>query len=290
MAGLAEAEGVRWYLSDHLGTVRDLADSAGEVIDHIAYDSFGNVLSETSPAAGDRFRFTGREFDAATGQYYYRARYYDGRIGRFTSEDPLGLAAGDVNLYRYVSNRPTVLTDGLGLLADSPIYTGVGLSPPSGSGLAEGEPGATPGESKEIAELQRVITKLENTRAELIQKHYLPALAEFLRIKARKSWLAGEVKRLIRWREWLTQSLMNSSALPPPMGVYYRSAVLAAMAVAKAAEVGFAQESEALDEPLGKARVELQNVQVKINAIDKEIHKLKERLMLLLELQGNGRR
>ena len=112
----AEAEGVRWYLSDHLGTVRDLADAAGEVIDHIAYDSFGNVLAESNPAAGDRFRFTGREFDAATGQYYYRARYYDGRIGRFTSEDPLGLAAGDVNLYRYVRNRPASESDPTGLI------------------------------------------------------------------------------------------------------------------------------------------------------------------------------
>jgi len=111
MAGLAEAERVRWYLSDHLGTVRDLADAAGEVLDHIVYDSFGNVLAESNPAAGDRFRFTGREFDAATGQYYYRARYYDGTIGRFTSEDPLGLSAGDVNLYRYVSNRPTAASD-----------------------------------------------------------------------------------------------------------------------------------------------------------------------------------
>ena len=115
MAGLAEAEGVRWYLSDHLGTVRDLADAAGEVIDHLAYDSFGNVLSETNPAAGDRFRFTGREFDAATGQYYYRARYYDGIIGRFTSEDPLGFGARDMNLARYVGNSPARFTDPLGL-------------------------------------------------------------------------------------------------------------------------------------------------------------------------------
>jgi len=111
----AEAEGVRWYLSDHLGTVRDLADAAGEVIDHLAYDAFGNVLAESNPAAGDRFRFTGREFDAATGQYYYRARYYDGTIGRFTSEDPLGLSAGDVNLYRYAGNGPVAALDPLGL-------------------------------------------------------------------------------------------------------------------------------------------------------------------------------
>jgi hypothetical protein len=32
-----------------------------EVLDEITYDSFGNVLNETNPAAGDRFRFTARE-------------------------------------------------------------------------------------------------------------------------------------------------------------------------------------------------------------------------------------
>jgi len=133
----AEAEGVRWYLSDHLGTVRDLADAAGEVIDHIAYDAFGNVLAESNPAAGDRFRFTGREFDAATGQYYYRARYYDGRIGRFTSEDPLGLAAGDVNVYRYVLNRPAVLADPLGL--EAPPFPPT-MGDPHGPGGSGGSP------------------------------------------------------------------------------------------------------------------------------------------------------
>jgi len=146
MAGLAEAEGVRWYLSDHLGTVRDLADAAGEVIDHLAYDAFGNVLAESNPAAGDRFRFTGREFDAATGQYYYRARYYDGRIGRFTSEDPLGLAAGDVNLYRYVLNRPTAAIDPTGELFDIPLgsyYSGDGVDLLASVG-AEGGRAASP--------------------------------------------------------------------------------------------------------------------------------------------------
>ena len=32
-----------------------------EVLDEITYDSFGNVLNETNPAAGDRFTFTARE-------------------------------------------------------------------------------------------------------------------------------------------------------------------------------------------------------------------------------------
>jgi uncharacterized protein RhaS with RHS repeats len=45
---------------------------------------------------------------------YYRARYYDPKIGRFISEDPIKLAGG-LNLYRYVRNNPTNLIDPSGL-------------------------------------------------------------------------------------------------------------------------------------------------------------------------------
>jgi hypothetical protein len=41
-----------------------------EVLDEITYDSFGNVLNETNPAAGDRFKFTALELDAALSLYY----------------------------------------------------------------------------------------------------------------------------------------------------------------------------------------------------------------------------
>ena len=51
------------------------------------------------------YGFTGREWDKETGLYYYRARYYDPKGGRFISKDPIGFAGGDVNLYRYVQNN-----------------------------------------------------------------------------------------------------------------------------------------------------------------------------------------
>ena len=111
------AEGTAWYLTDHLGTVRDIVDAAGSLVDHIEYDSFGNVVSETNATAGDRFKFTGREFDIESGLYYYRARYYDAATGRFLSEDSLGFDAGDANLYRYVGNAPTNGSDPFGLMA-----------------------------------------------------------------------------------------------------------------------------------------------------------------------------
>ncbi|HID76205.1 MAG TPA: hypothetical protein EYP56_09445, partial [Planctomycetaceae bacterium] len=60
--------------------------------------------------------FTGREYDAETALYYYRARYYNAAIVRFLSEDPIGFGAGDPNLYRYVANSPTTFTDPSGEL------------------------------------------------------------------------------------------------------------------------------------------------------------------------------
>ena len=62
------------------------------------------------------FGFTGRYFDAATGLQNNLHRWYDPRIGRWLSEDPIGFAAGDANLYRYVNNEPTTLRDPNGLL------------------------------------------------------------------------------------------------------------------------------------------------------------------------------
>jgi RHS repeat-associated protein len=115
LARYRPGQGTAWYLTDHLGTVRDIVDATGAVIQHIDYDSFGNIVFQSAPLFGDRYAFTGREWDAAAGLYYYRARYYDPALGRFISQDPIQFAAGDSNLYRYVSNSPLNATDPLGL-------------------------------------------------------------------------------------------------------------------------------------------------------------------------------
>ena len=117
------ASNVLWHLTDHLGTVRDLADSSGNLANHITYDSFGNVVSETDTDFDTRYQFTGREFDSETGLYYYRARYYDGTQGQFLSKDPIGFRGGDPNLYRYVFNSPINASDprGEAAIAAAPI-------------------------------------------------------------------------------------------------------------------------------------------------------------------------
>ena len=103
-----------WYLTDKLGSVRDIVSSSGTELDHIVYDSFGNILTETNAANGDRFKYAGMEYDSATGQYYDRARYYNPAGGRFERTDPTFFAAGDSNLYRYAGNGPTDSVDPFG--------------------------------------------------------------------------------------------------------------------------------------------------------------------------------
>ena len=103
-----------WYLTDHLGSVGAIMNNNGTAIDHVTYDPWGNP-TDSNPSAADRYKFTGQEYDSVTGQYNYRARCYDAAIGRFTSQDPTGFGAGDMDLYRYCGNDPTDRTDPSGL-------------------------------------------------------------------------------------------------------------------------------------------------------------------------------
>jgi RHS repeat-associated protein len=106
---------VIWHLSNHLGTIRDLVNNDGELINHLTYDSFGNVISETDDTIDTRYLYTGRELDEEIGLQYNRARYYAPELGRFIGEDPIGFEAEDSNLHRYVENNPLFATDPFGL-------------------------------------------------------------------------------------------------------------------------------------------------------------------------------
>ena len=109
---LAQDDGdTHWLLPDRLGSIRDIVSSDGTVTNHIRYDSYGNLQSQTNPQVTSRYGFQGRELDHETGLYHYRTRYFDPSVGRFISEDRIGFAGGDRNLYRFVSNSPTNFKD-----------------------------------------------------------------------------------------------------------------------------------------------------------------------------------
>ncbi|MEX2120068.1 MAG: RHS repeat-associated core domain-containing protein [Pirellulales bacterium] len=115
LMGRMSASGVvDWYMPDLIGSVRQIVNKMGTSTLYTAnYDSFGNIASQSG--TGDRFKYAAREWEAAIDQYHNRARWYDPRVGRFTSEDPIGFNAGDPNLMRYVHNNPIASTDPRGL-------------------------------------------------------------------------------------------------------------------------------------------------------------------------------
>jgi RHS repeat-associated protein len=113
--------GTDTYLTDVLGSTIGLGDSAGTRLAEYAYEPFG-ATTLTGDDHGNRHQYTGRENDG-TGLYHYRERYYHPGLQRFTTEDPLGFAAGDTNLYAYASNQPTEYIDPYGL-KPQPRYGG----------------------------------------------------------------------------------------------------------------------------------------------------------------------
>jgi RHS repeat-associated protein len=123
---------VAWYLGDREGSVRDLVNNSGAVIDQIAYDAFGKKTSESTPSSGDRFGYAGAQYDIGAGAYIFNARYYDPTTGSWTTQDPTGFGGGDPNLYRYVANQPTDMTDPSGLDSVAVVGTDVGDNPTLG--------------------------------------------------------------------------------------------------------------------------------------------------------------
>ena len=112
------ADDVLWTLTDHLNTVRDLAEFDGDdttIENHREFDAFGNLESETNSAIDCIFAFTARLYDETTDLQNNLNRWYDASVGRWLSEDPIGFAAEDANLYRYVGNSTVNDVDPLGL-------------------------------------------------------------------------------------------------------------------------------------------------------------------------------
>ncbi|WP_313005673.1 RHS repeat-associated core domain-containing protein, partial [Pseudomonas sp.] len=133
-----------YYQLDHLGTPQELTDYSGEIVWSAQYDAYGKVAAVT--LAGEDYldqplRFQGQYFDVESGLHYNRHRYYDPRLGRYLTPDPVKLAGG-LNQYQYVPN-PTGWVDPLGLTSNCPPPNKPGCEVPGASDgvkVDEGEP------------------------------------------------------------------------------------------------------------------------------------------------------
>lgn len=114
---MTRGEKAYYYQTNHLGSTMALTNSAGKLIERVAYDVYGvptfvdSVGAELATSSvGNNILFTGREYDAELGIYYFRARNYHSYVGRFNQHDPLWYI-GTMNDYSYTLQNPIVLTD-----------------------------------------------------------------------------------------------------------------------------------------------------------------------------------
>jgi RHS repeat-associated protein len=99
-----------WLYTDHLGSVVATANSAGASTATYTYGPYG----EPNVATGLRFRYTGQQLIAGLDLYYYKARFYSPKLGRFLQTDPIGYK-DDQNLYACVANNSPNRVDPFGL-------------------------------------------------------------------------------------------------------------------------------------------------------------------------------
>ncbi|HJS47449.1 MAG TPA: RHS repeat-associated core domain-containing protein [Gemmatimonadales bacterium] len=118
LVGFRDPDGTRYYaVKDLLGSVRAVVRRDGAWMARLRHDPYGRLVDSAGTPFGLRYRWTGREYDAETGFYFHRARYYDPGAKRFIQEDPIGYAGGR-NLYAYVEGRVLEATDPGGMRPD----------------------------------------------------------------------------------------------------------------------------------------------------------------------------
>jgi RHS repeat-associated protein len=109
--------GTFYYTYDHLGSIRELTDSSGNVRARYAYDPYGRRTKVGGDLDAD-FGFAGMFWSPEANLSLTLFRAYDPELGRWLSRDPLGNAevAQGPNLYAYVANDPINLIDPFGLM------------------------------------------------------------------------------------------------------------------------------------------------------------------------------
>ena len=100
---------VEYFHKDALGSITNLTLSNENILVSYRYTSFGSIESQSNEHQNE-FTYTGRQIDREAGLYYYRSRYYNSEIGRFTQKDKIG-AKGGLNLYLYVKDNPIIYID-----------------------------------------------------------------------------------------------------------------------------------------------------------------------------------
>ncbi|HPH98642.1 MAG TPA: polymorphic toxin-type HINT domain-containing protein [Anaerolineaceae bacterium] len=120
--------GREYFLSDALGSVRQLTDAGGAVIYGQSFDPFGSPIAQVG-TGGSAYGYAGQWTDLS-GLQYLRARYYAPGQGRFLSRDPFAgflSQPATLNPYVYAANNPVLMSDPSGEIAPLLALAGAGL-------------------------------------------------------------------------------------------------------------------------------------------------------------------
>ena len=117
-----------YYLQDHQGNNRVVADKDGNVDETNHYYPFGGVFASSQNV--QPYKYNGKELDTKKGLnwYDYGAREYDAVLGRFTTMDPMAEKYYAVSPYTYCVNNPIKFVDPTGMLTESPQTGSIRLS------------------------------------------------------------------------------------------------------------------------------------------------------------------
>ncbi len=110
-----------YYHQNELNSVEAISNAQGRLIERYEYDVYGQLkrydsLNNILPSsiAGNRFAFTGQEYDSATNSYRFYFRNYNPVTGTFNQRDPIGYGDG-TGMYQYVHDNPANGIDVFGL-------------------------------------------------------------------------------------------------------------------------------------------------------------------------------
>jgi RHS repeat-associated protein len=203
-----------YYQLDHLGTPLELTDYSGEIVWAAQYDAYGKVAALSLAAVeylDQPLRFQGQYFDAESGLHYNRHRYYDPRLGRYLTPDPIKLAGG-LNQYQYVPN-PTGWVDPLGLSSNCPPPKQPCRPMQYGAGSAIADEGSPPVPKMTVQERRDRIDELAEENAyrrlhemenpqngeHFLEKHGAQTTlqSQFERISSAKNPTTGVVEKYI---------------------------------------------------------------------------------------------
>ena len=118
MMAMTQNNASYWYGIEGIGTVRQMTNAQGQVIDRYVFDAWGNELTSPQSQVTNPFRYVGKYgyyLDTESSLMLLGVRYYNAYIGRFLSVD---LIKNELNWYIYVNNKPIIMIDPSGKIAD----------------------------------------------------------------------------------------------------------------------------------------------------------------------------